>query len=118
MEDQSKIDANLFQLIVSLQMAAMQNLGKIASPVTGEIERNMEQAKISIDMLEMLAEKTKGNLTDEEYGLLDRTLYELRMNYVDESKKEEGGEETSKDYKDFENKNSERPNQTDQPADE
>ena len=88
-EDQNKIDVNFFQLVVSLQMAAMQNMGKIASPITGKIERNLDQAKVSIDMLSMLSGKMEGNLTDEEKDLLDRALYELRMNFVDESKKED-----------------------------
>jgi hypothetical protein len=81
------IDANFFQLVLSLQMAAMQQMGKIASPITGEVERNLSQAKASIDMLNMISEKTENNLTDDEKGLLDRILFELRMNYVDESKK-------------------------------
>lgn len=88
-EDQNKIDANFFQLVISLQMAAMQNMGKIASPITGKIERNLDQAKVSIDMLAMLSEKMEGNLTGEEKDLLNRALYELRMNFVDESKKED-----------------------------
>ena len=96
-EDQSRIDANFFQLVVSLQMAALQNMGKIASPMTGEVDRNMEQAKISVEMLVMISEKTKGNLTDEEKNLLDRALYELRMNYVDETKKDESKPEEKKE---------------------
>jgi len=88
MEDtHNKIDANFFQLVLSLQMAAMQQMGKITSPISGKVERNLMQAKASIDMLNMLSEKTKNNLTKEEKDLLDRILYELRMNYVDESKK-------------------------------
>lgn len=88
-DEQNKMDANFFQLVVSLQMTAMQNLGKIASPVTGKVERNLDQAKLSIDMLTMLSDKTKGNLTEEEKNLLDRALYELRMNYIDEKNKPE-----------------------------
>jgi len=88
MEDSGKkLDANFFQLVLSLQMAAMQQMGKIASPLSGKVERNLMQAQASIDMLTMLSEKTKNNLTEDEKSLLDRILYELRMNYVDESKK-------------------------------
>jgi len=87
-EPERKIDANFFQLVVSLQMAAMQQMGKIASPLSGKIERNLDQAGASIDMLAMLAEKTTGNLSVEEKDLIDRVLFELRMNFVDESKKE------------------------------
>jgi DNA replication initiation complex subunit (GINS family) len=88
MEDSNKkLDANFFQLVLSLQMAAMQQMGKIASPFSGKVERNLMQAQASIDMLAMLSEKTKNNLTEDEKNLIDRVLYELRMNYVDESKK-------------------------------
>jgi len=88
MTDQNdKLDAYFFQLVISLQMAAMQNMGKLASPISGKIELNLEQARVSIEMLSMLAEKTSGNLSKEEKDLIDRTLFELRMNFVDESKK-------------------------------
>lgn len=88
MTDQPEIDIQFYQLVISLQSQAWQSLGKVASPMTGKIERNMEQAKFSIDMLEMFQRKTKGNLSDEEKKLLEHALYELRMNYLDESKKD------------------------------
>jgi DNA replication initiation complex subunit (GINS family) len=84
---EQKIDAHFFNLVLSLQVAAMQQMGKIASPVTGKVERNLDQAQASIDILGMLSEKTKNNLTDEEKELLDRILFELRMNFIEESKK-------------------------------
>ncbi|UCD95052.1 MAG: DUF1844 domain-containing protein [Candidatus Zixiibacteriota bacterium] len=86
-DSEKKIDANFFHLVLSLQVAAMQQMGKIASPVTGKVERNLEQAQASIDILSMLSEKTQNNLTEQEKELLDRILFELRMNYVEESKK-------------------------------
>ncbi len=70
-------------------------MGKIASPVSGQVERNLEQTRASIDMLEMISEKTENNLTEEEKSLLDRVLYELRMNFVDESKKGDSESEKS-----------------------
>lgn len=84
-----QIDQYLFQLVLSLQMAAMQNMGKIMSPITGKIERNLEQARVSIDMLGMLADKTKGNLNNEENKFLSNILHELRLNFTDESSKPE-----------------------------
>ncbi|MEA2030687.1 MAG: DUF1844 domain-containing protein [candidate division Zixibacteria bacterium] len=75
------------QLVLSLQMGAMQQMGKMASPVTNKVERDMSMAQASIDMLGMLESKTKGNLTEDEEKLLTHILYELRMNYVEESKK-------------------------------
>ncbi len=86
-DSELKIDQHLFQLVLSLQMAAMQNMGKIMSPVTGKVERNLEQARISIDMLSMISEKTKGNLNDEENRFLSNLLHELRLNFTDEAGK-------------------------------
>jgi hypothetical protein len=51
-----------------------------------KIEKNTIQAKESIDMLEMLKEKTKGNISPELSRLLDQFLTDLRLNYVDEQK--------------------------------
>ena len=73
----------------------MQQMGKISSPLTGEIERDLDQARGSIDMLDMLRRKTTGNLSPEEQELLDHVLYELRMNYVDEQARENTGDKES-----------------------
>lgn len=83
------MDMAFLQLVISLQGAAMQQMGKIVNPMTGEVDRNIGMAKTSINMLEMIAKKTAGNLTEEEDKLIKHVLYELRMNFVDESKKEE-----------------------------
>lgn len=88
-EVDDKYDLYFFQLTFSLHSAAMQQMGKMVSGLTGEIERNLPMAKNSIDMLNMLKEKTAGNLNDDEQKLIDHYLYELRMNYVDEAKKGE-----------------------------
>lgn len=80
------------QLVMMFQGMALQNLGKVMNPVTNQIERNLGQAKNMIDILGMLDAKTKGNLNDNEYKLLEHALFELRMNYVDEIKKGDGKE--------------------------
>jgi hypothetical protein len=80
-------DIPFYQLVWSMQAAAWQQMGKVASVVTGKLERDLDQAKNSIDMLEMIQRKTKGNLNEQEKNTLDQVLYELRMNYVDELKK-------------------------------
>ncbi|PKK84637.1 MAG: hypothetical protein CVT49_02110 [candidate division Zixibacteria bacterium HGW-Zixibacteria-1] len=95
---EKKIDANFFHLVVSLQMASMQQMGKIASPLSGKVEKNLDQARLSIDMLAMLAEKTDGNLTHEEKDLIDRVLFELRLNFVDETKKGDAGQKTEEKH--------------------
>jgi hypothetical protein len=85
MTDQTNQVSPLFlHLVLSLQSAAMYQLGKIVSPISGQIERDLEQARISIDLLIMLQEKTKGNLLEEEKRSLDSIIYNLQMNYIDE----------------------------------
>lgn len=78
---------NFQGLIMSIYVACWQQLGKIANPITGKIDKNLEHAKYSIDMLSLLKEKTKGNLTDEESKTLQEMIANLQMNYVDEAKK-------------------------------
>ena len=59
------------------------NLGLFENPVTGKREADLEQAKYSIDLLQILQDKMKGNLTDEEAKLISAILYDLRMRYVE-----------------------------------
>jgi len=82
-------DALLVNLILIFQGAAMQQMGKIINPLTGKIEKNIEQARFSIDTLAMLREKTRGNLSADLERLLESTLLNLRMNFVEESAKED-----------------------------
>ncbi|MBD3299329.1 MAG: DUF1844 domain-containing protein [candidate division Zixibacteria bacterium] len=77
----------LMQLIISLQSATMMELGKLMNPQTQKAERRLPMAKNSIDMLTMLQQKMAGNLTADEEQYLSHVLYELRMNYVEESEK-------------------------------
>lgn len=97
-ESTNEPDPLFLQLVLSLQMGAWQQLGKIASPVSGKVERDLQMAKMTIDLLGMIQNKTTGNLNPEEKRMLDHALYELRLNYVDESAKEEArSEETPAD---------------------
>jgi hypothetical protein len=68
--------------IVSLSANAMIQLGEVPNPDGSKAEVNLPVAKQTIDILAMLREKTKGNLTHEESHLLDRFLYDLRMRFV------------------------------------
>jgi len=79
-------------LVQSFQAAAMQQMGKIMNPYTQKIERDLLQAQISIEMLEMLKTRTSGNLTGEEARYLDHALTELKLNYVAERERDEKGE--------------------------
>ncbi len=75
-------------LVYSLQMQAMMNLGKIKNPMTEVIEKNLEAASVSIDMIEMLLNKSKEGFTEEEKKVLEHIVSDLRLNYVNESGKE------------------------------
>lgn len=75
-------------LIYALHFSAMQGLGKLKNPLTDKIERNLQHAKESIDMLLLLRDKTKGNLTAEEETILTGIISEVQMNYIDESQKD------------------------------
>ena len=82
-------DKNPFlNLIYALHFSTMQSLGKVKNPLTDKIERNLEHAKDSIDMILLLRDKTKGNLTAEEEQILAAIISEVQMNYVDESQKD------------------------------
>ena len=85
------------------QYAAMQQMGKLPSPVTGKIERDLDQARISIDMIEMLHNRTQASRTARESEYLDKVLFELRMNYVDESQRPAPPEEAEQDAPDSHN---------------
>ncbi len=75
--------------ILSLATSAQMHMGMIANPQTGKSETNLAVAKETIDLLEILKEKTKGNLTQEEEQLFEHLLYELRMTYVEKKKQGE-----------------------------
>jgi hypothetical protein len=57
-------------------------LGEIPNPITNKKEEHFEEAKHIVDILSMLEQKTKGNLSKEEQQLLESVLYELRMKFM------------------------------------
>jgi hypothetical protein len=76
------------QLVMQNQQMAMISLGKVKNPVSDRFEKNLEYAKLSIDTLDMLAQKTKGDLSEYEGKLLTETVNQLKIFYVEESGKE------------------------------
>ena len=68
--------------ILSLNTAALIHLGELPDPVTQKKKVNLLLAKQTINTLEMLKEKTKGNLTIDEEKLLDTILYELKLKFI------------------------------------
>jgi hypothetical protein len=83
-----KNDQLFMQLLYMFHTSAMQGLGKIADP-TGNVSRNLEYVSQTIDLMEMLKAKTKGNISDDMVKMLDGMLSELRLNYIDEKAKPE-----------------------------
>lgn len=88
--DNKEKNTQLFMYLVgSFEMSAMMAMGKIKNPVTGKTERDLTQAQFSIDIMDMLKEKTHGQLSEYEAKFLENTLGQLKLNYIDEAKKPE-----------------------------
>jgi hypothetical protein len=84
-EDQDQAQAgevNFFNYVTSLGFQALIFMGEIPNPMTNEVEKNMDQAKFLIDTLDMIKEKTAGNLSQPESELLENSIYELQTRYV------------------------------------
>jgi hypothetical protein len=81
-------DRSFLQLVLVFEAQAMVQLGKVIDPGSKELERDMSAAGGTISLLEMLERKTRGNLSEDEQELLKRVLTGLRMNYLDELRKE------------------------------
>jgi hypothetical protein len=75
-------EISFINLIFSLSTSVLIQLGEIQDPVTQQLAKNLPLAKQTIDLIGMLKEKTKGNLTSDEEKLLENILYDLRMRYV------------------------------------
>jgi hypothetical protein len=86
-ENPSRQAALFLQLLMGLQHQGMIALGKLMNPLTRQIDRNLEAARDTIDILAALEARTQGNLESDEARVLQQVLTELRMNYLDELKK-------------------------------
>ena len=82
-------DYRFLSLVMSLSTAAWAQLGKVPHPVTQKIEKDIDQARISIEFLRMLQEKTEGNLSIKEQELIDNMVSDLELNFADEVRKSE-----------------------------
>lgn len=78
--DESSVDFGAF--LLSLGSSALVHLGELEHPDHSGTSRNLPLAKQTLDILGMLEEKTRGNLTADEHRLLEQLLYELRLKYV------------------------------------
>ena len=123
-ENSDKFDPLFVNLVLTLHNAAMLHMGKIKNPISDKVERDMSQAEMSIDMLDMLKKKSEGNLAEEENSILSRTLNELKMNFMDEKAKDamsesaEKTEDNSKDKPDTETSEKEEADNGEEKTDE
>ena len=85
--DTLKVDFSTF--IFSLFSSALIQLGDMADPVSGTMDQNLTAAKQTIDIIDILKEKTDGNLSEEESKLLENASAELKWKYLDTVKKKD-----------------------------
>ena len=72
-------------LVSGLVSQVLIGLGHATNPITSKQEKNLDDAKFAIDTLQLLHDKTKGNLTEDEKKYLDSMLYDLRMRFLETS---------------------------------
>ena len=82
-------------MVIQQSNLALMMMGKVPSPESGERVQNLDAAKLFIDQLEMLENKTKGNLDKDEEKLLKQSLMTLRLAFVEAVEKEPGQATTS-----------------------
>jgi hypothetical protein len=80
-------EINFPSFIFSLHTSALLHFGDIPDPISKKQNVNLTAAKQTIDILDMLKEKTTGNLDENEEKLLEGILYDLKMRFVKESEK-------------------------------
>ena len=86
-QDDPNVPIDFSTFVLSLSSSAAVHLGLVPHPEGKTQARNLPMAKQTIDILNILQEKTKGNLTGEEERLIGEVLYNLRMAFVRESNK-------------------------------
>jgi hypothetical protein len=84
-------DHVLMGLVFSLQHAAMTQMGKLQDPASGEVYRDLDQARATIDILEMLKVKCRAGTPADLLRMLDQAVLNLQLNYMDELKRPVAG---------------------------
>ncbi len=75
-------------LVVSMHASALMYLGAIPTP-DGETVHDIDLARQSIDMLRVIDEKTRGNLSEDEEKLMQKLLFDLQLAYVNATEREQ-----------------------------
>ncbi len=78
----NELEANFSTLVLSIASSAMMALGLAPHPVSGKTERDAKMARFNIDLLRMLREKTKSNLSVDEQRFMDSVVTDLQMKFV------------------------------------
>lgn len=106
-------DEQLFLgLVADLTTQTWVAMGKIKSPITDKIERNIPAAAMLIDMLDMLVTKTKGNLGEEEAAFIDDSLKQIKLNFVVEADKPNEPSDNGEDGSDEDKTKSQEENES------
>ena len=82
MDTQAPLEANFSTLVLSIGSSAAMSLGLAPNPATGETEVDKNMAKFNIDLLEMLKDKTKNNLSDDEEKFMSQMASDLKLKFV------------------------------------
>lgn len=85
----SNSNPQFLSLIVMLATACWQQMGKVPNPVNGKVEKELNHAKMTLELLITLRDKTKGNLTAEEDKVMSNTVSDLQLNFADEIEKDQ-----------------------------
>ena len=80
--DPNNLEPNFNTLALSIASSALMAMGEAPDPVTGEKNKDMKMAQFNIDLLLLLEEKTKNNLTDEEADFLKAVLSDLQLRFI------------------------------------
>jgi len=88
-QDEALPGIDFATFIMSLSHSAVMHLGEVPHPETDKVEQNLTLARQTIDLIALLEEKTKGNLSGDEERILTQVLFDLRMRFVEVQKKAE-----------------------------
>jgi hypothetical protein len=89
-EKKGQPEIDFYTFLLSLGSSAFIHLGDVPHPEAGNAQENLVLAKQTIDILGMLEQKTKGNLTPEEEKFLENLLLDLRLRYVQKTAGKQG----------------------------
>ena len=100
MTEESYTEKQLFDMLISQSVYGVWiALGKMKNPVTDKTEVDLRSASLQIDMLEMINSRMEASLDENEKQYIDKVLSELKMNFVEEEKKEEHSNDDTEDKK-------------------